>query len=180
MSILKVARIGHPVVRRPALPVSPEALRSPVLQRLIDDMRQTMYEYDGVGLAAPQIHESLRLAVLEVPTSDERTQGGVAFTVLVNPVVTPLGPETVDGWEGCLSVPGLRGLVPRFARLRLEALDRQGQPYTLEAEGFHARVIQHECDHLDGSVYLDRMRGLRTLSFLKEFEDHVAPAHEHE
>jgi peptide deformylase len=120
------------------------------------------------------------LAVLEVPASDERTQGGVPFSVLVNPVVTPLRPETVDGWEGCLSVPGLRGLVPRFARLRLEALDREGQPYTLEAEGFHARVIQHECDHLEGNVYLDRMRGLRTLSFLKEFEDHVAPGHEDE
>jgi peptide deformylase len=174
MAILKVARIGHPVVRQPARAVSVDELRSPTLQRLIDDMRQTMYEYDGVGLAAPQIHESLRLAVLEVPSSDRRTQGGVAFSVLVNPVVTPLGPEAIEGWEGCLSVPDLRGLVPRFSRLRLEALDREGQPYTLEAEGFHARVIQHECDHLDGSVYLDRMRGLRTLSFLKEFEDHVA------
>jgi len=180
MAILKVARIGHPVVRRPAQPVSPEALRTPAFQRLIDDMRQTMYEYDGVGLAAPQIHESLRLAVLQVPVSDERTKGGVPFSVLVNPVVTPLGPETLDAWEGCLSVPDLRGLVPRFARVRLEALDREGQPYTLEAEGFHARVIQHECDHLDGSVYLDRMRDLRSLTFLKEFEDHVAHGHEDE
>ncbi len=180
MAILKVARIGHPVVRMPALPVTPEALRTPALQRLIDDLRQTMYEYDGVGLAAPQIHESLRLAVLEVPASDKRTEGRVPFTVLVNPVVTPLGPETVDGWEGCLSVPDLRGLVPRYARVHLEALDREGRPFTLEAEGFHARVIQHECDHLDGGVYLDRMRGLRTLTFLKEYEDHVAHRHEDE
>jgi peptide deformylase len=143
-------------------------------------MRQTMYEYAGVGLAAPQIHEGLRLAVLEVPSSDERTEGGVPFTVLVNPVVTPLGPETADGWEGCLSVPDLRGHVPRFARLRLEALDREGEPYTLEVQGFHARVIQHECDHLDGRVYLDRMRDMRSLSFIKEFEDHVARSHEDE
>ncbi len=174
MAILKVARIGHPVVRTAGLPVTPEALRSPALQRLIDDMRQTMYEHDGVGLAAPQIHESLRLAVLEVQASDQRTEGRVPFTVLVNPVVTPLGPETVDGWEGCLSIPDMRGFVPRFARVRLEALDREGRPYTLEAEGFHGRVIQHECDHLDGNVYLDRMRDMRTLTFLKEFEDHVA------
>jgi peptide deformylase len=180
MSILKVARIGHPVVRRPGREVSLEELRSPALQRLIDDMRQTMYEYDGVGLAAPQVHEGLRLAVLEVPSSDERTEGGVPFTVIVNPLVTPLGPETVDGWEGCLSVPDLRGHVPRLARLRLEALDREGQPYTLEAHGFHARVIQHECDHLDGRVYVDRMRDMRSLSFIKEFEDHVVRPHEDE
>ena len=174
MAILKVARIGHPVVRAAGAAVGAEVLGTPALQRFIDDMRQTMYEYDGVGLAAPQVHESLRLAVLEVPGSDERTKGGVPFTVLVNPVVTPLGPETVAGWEGCLSIPDLRGLVPRFARIRLEALDREGQPYVLEAEGFHARVIQHECDHLEGRVYLDRMKDMRSLSFIKEFEDHVA------
>jgi peptide deformylase len=180
MAILKVARIGHPVMRRRAQPIPPEVLRTAALQRLIDDMRQTMCEYDGVGLAAPQVHESLRLAVLEIPASDKRTEGAVSFSVLVNPVVTPLGPEIRDGWEGCLSIPDLRGFVPRCARLRLEALDREGQPYTLEAEGFHARVIQHECDHLEGSVYLDRMRDMRSLTFLKEFEDHVAPRHEDE
>jgi len=180
MSILKVARIGHPVMRRRAQPIPPEVLGTAALQRLIDDMRQTMYDHDGVGLAAPQVHESLRLAVLEVPASDQRTEGAVSFSVLVNPVVTPLGPETRDGWEGCLSIPDLRGFVPRFYRLRLEALDREGQPYTLETEGFHARVIQHECDHLEGSVYLDRMRDMRSLAFLKEFEDHVSPRHEDE
>jgi peptide deformylase len=99
------------------------------------------------------------------------------FTVLINPKVTPLGEDTADGWEGCLSIPDLRGLVPRSARVRLEALDRQGKPYTLDAEGFHARVIQHECDHLDGHVYIDRMRGMGTLSFIKEFEDHVLRGH---
>lgn len=174
MAILKVARIGHPVVRTAGSTLAPEALATPALQRFIDDMRQTMYDYDGVGLAAPQVHESLRLAVLEVPAKDERAPGGVPFTVLVNPVLTPLGPETVLGWEGCLSIPELRGMVPRFARVRLEALDREGQPFVLEAEGFHARVIQHECDHLEGRVYLDRMTDMRSLTFLKEFEDHVA------
>jgi len=180
MAILKVARIGHPVMRMAGSALAPETLATPALQRFIDDMRQTMYDYDGVGLAAPQVHESLRLAVLEVPASDERTQGGVPFTVLVNPELTPLAPETVLGWEGCLSIPDLRGIVPRFARVRLEALDREGQPFVLEAEGFHARIIQHECDHLDGRVYLDRMTDMRSLTFLKEFEDHVARREEGE
>jgi peptide deformylase len=139
-----------------------------------------MYEYEGVGLAAPQVHESLRLAVLEVQRSDRRTDEGVPFTVLINPKVTPLGDEKVDGWEGCLSIPDLRGLVPRYSRLRLDALDRQGNPFTVEAAGFYARVIQHECDHLGGNVYLDRMRDLRTLSFIKEFEDHVPRGHQGE
>jgi peptide deformylase len=169
MPILKVARIGHPVVRTPARPLAPAEIRSPEIQRLIDDMELTMHEYDGVGLAAPQVHIGLRLAVLQVPASDERAQDAVPFTVLVNPVVTPLGDQKLLGWEGCLSIPDLRGVVPRFARLRLEAFDRDARPYTIEASGFHARVIQHECDHLDGGVYLDRMTDMRSLSFLSEF-----------
>jgi len=173
MSILKIARIGYPVVRAAASPVPEEAFANPLFQKLIDDMRETMYEYDGVGVAAPQVHESLRLAVLEVPGSDERSEDGVPFTVLANPVVTPIGDEVERGWEGCLSVPDLRGVVPRATRVRLEARDREGTPYTLEASGFHARVIQHECDHLDGNVYLDRMTDMKTLCFLKEFEAHV-------
>ena len=172
--ILKVARIGNPVVRQTARPVPEDKIRSAEVQRLIDDMIETMYEYDGVGLAAPQIHVGLRLAVLEVPGDDERSRAAVPLTVLVNPVVTPLGDETLVGWEGCLSVPDLRGQVPRLARVRLEARDRQGEPYALEAEGFFARVVQHECDHLDGNVYLDRLKGMRTLSFLPEFERYVA------
>ncbi len=173
MSILKVARIGHPVVRTAARDVPETAFSDPGFQKLIDDMQETMYEYDGVGLAAPQIHESLRLAVLEVPGSDDRSEAGVPFTVLVNPVITPSGEEIEKGWEGCLSVPDLRGVVPRLASLKLEARDRHGKPFSLEASGFFARVIQHECDHLDGNVYLDRMEGMRTLSFIKEFEAHV-------
>ena len=175
MSILKVARIGHPVVRATAVPVAPELLASRDFQRLIDDMVETMHDYDGVGLAAPQVHRGWRLAVIEVPPSDDRAEDAVPLTVLVNPVVTPLGDEKVTGLEGCLSIPGLRGAVPRFARLRLEALDRDGRPYTVEATGFFARVIQHECDHLDGDVYLDRMADMRSLSFLREFERFVVP-----
>ena len=173
MSILKVARIGHPVIRTAAKPVPKEAFRDPLFQKLVDDMRETMYEYEGVGLAGPQVHESWRLAVLEVPASDDRTRAEVPFMVLVNPVVTPLGDEREAGWEGCLSVPDLRGVVPRLRKLKLDALDRDGKPYSLEAADFFARVIQHECDHLDGNVYLDRMNDMRSLTFIKEFEDHV-------
>jgi len=168
MSILKVARIGNPVVRETARPV--EQIGSPHIQCLIDDMIETMHEHDGVGLAAPQVHVSLRLAVIEVPSSDEQADDGVPLTVLVNPVVTPVGDERNEGWEGCLSIPELRGAVPRFARIRLAAMDREGRAYVAEASGFFARVIQHECDHLDGTVYLDRMEDLRSLAFLPEFE----------
>jgi peptide deformylase len=177
-AILKVARIGHPVVRARAAPVPEAEIASAGFQRLLDEMAVTMHEYDGVGLAAPQIHVSLRVAIIEVPASDERSHAAVPRTVLINPVVTPLVPERVPGWEGCLSIPGLRGLVPRFGRVRLEALDRHGARYTVEASGFFARVIQHECDHLDGEVYLDRMDGMRTLSFLKELKRHRRDAEE--
>jgi peptide deformylase len=173
MSILKVARIGHPVVRTTARDLTLAELRAPETQRLIDDMIATMYEYEGVGLAAPQIHVGLRLAVLEVKPSDERSEDGVPLTVLVNPKLTPLGTKKASAWEGCLSVPGLRGVVPRYERVKLEALDREGQPFTVEAQDFHARVIQHEYDHLDGSVYLDRMKDMRSLSFMDEFERYV-------
>jgi peptide deformylase len=176
VSILKVARIGNPVVRAAARPVDTGAIRSPQIQRLIDDMVETMHEYRGVGLAAPQVHVGLRLAVIEVPASDERAEDAVPLTVIVNPVITALdGPEhKQSGWEGCLSIPDLRGFVPRLPRVRLDALDRDGHTCLIEAQGFFARVIQHECDHLDGRVYLDRMEGMGSLSFLDEFERFVA------
>ena len=173
MSILKVARIGHPVVRAKAVDVAPDRIAAPETQRLIDDMVETMREYDGVGLAAPQVHVGLRLAVIEVSDDDDRVDEAIPLLVLVNPVLKPLGDDKVVGWEGCLSIPDLRGKVPRFRRLELRALDRHGKPYTLEATDFFARVIQHECDHLDGSVYLDRMKDARSLSFIDEWDRHV-------
>jgi peptide deformylase len=173
MSILKIARIGHPIVRTAAKPVPKSAFGDPAFQSLIDDMRESMYEYEGVGVAAPQVHVGLRLAVLEVPGSDDRGEAAVPFTVLANPKITPIGDEVEQGWEGCLSIPDLRGAVPRLKRIRLEALDRHGKPFSLEVSDFHARVIQHECDHLDGLVYLDRMSDMKSLSFIKEFEAHV-------
>lgn len=170
MSILKVARLGHPVLRQTAEELTKGALRSAEVQRLIDDMIETMHEYDGVGLAAPQIHVPLRLAVIEVPATDERSPAEVPLLVIANPVLAPVGEDTVDGWEGCLSIPDLRGRVPRFTKVHVEALDRQGKPLSLDAEGFFARVLQHECDHLDGHVYVDRMGDMTSLAFLSEFE----------
>ena len=170
MSILKVSRLGHPVLRQVTANVQLEALHSASMQKLIDDMIETMKEYDGVGLAADQVHESLQLAVLEVaenPRYPDKPR--VPLTVLVNPMITPLSEEMQEDWEGCLSIPDLRGLVPRYKSIRIQALDRHGQEIDFVADDFHARVIQHEFDHLHGKVYLDRMRDLTTLTFLQEF-----------
>ena len=170
MSILKVARLGHPLLRQVTVNLSPHELQSPPMQKFIDDMVETMKEYDGVGLAADQVHESKQVAVLEVadnPRYPNKPQ--VPLTVLINPKITPLSNETEEDWEGCLSIPDLRGKVPRYRRVRVEAWDRNGNPVDFIANDFHARVIQHEYDHLNGKVYLDRMRDLSTLSFLQEF-----------
>jgi peptide deformylase len=173
MAILKVARLGHPILRRIAEPVSPEAIRSPEIQRLIDDMLETMDEYDGAGLAAPQVHVSRRIVIYGVHENPRYPDAeSVPLTVLVNPKITPATTEMDEDWEGCLSVPDLRGQVPRYTRVRVEACDRDGKPVCFAADGFHARVVQHECDHLDGTVYLDRMRSMATLSFLPEFQRH--------
>jgi peptide deformylase len=170
MAVLKVARLGHPVLRRVAEPVSPEAIRSPEIQRLIDDMLETMADHDGAGLAAPQVHVSRRVVIYGVDANPRYPDAeAIPLTVLVNPRLAPVGDEQDEDWEGCLSVPDLRGMVPRFKTLRVEASDRDGQRLRFTATGFHARVVQHECDHLDGLVYLDRMRSMATLSFLPEF-----------
>jgi peptide deformylase len=170
MAVLKVARLGHPVLRKVAEPVSPEAIRSPDIQRLIDDMFETMDDQDGAGLAAPQVHVSRRIVIYGVEHNPRYPDAEpVPLTVLVNPRITPVGEEQVEDWEGCLSVPDMRGMVPRYTTVRVEASDRDGRPLRFTATAFHARVVQHECDHLDGRVYLDRMRSMETLSFLPEF-----------
>jgi peptide deformylase len=170
MAILKVARLGHPVLRRVTEPLSSGELQLPSCQKFIDDMVETMKEYDGVGLAADQVHASKQIAVLEVadnPRYPEKPK--VPLTVLVNPKITPLTEEMEEDWEGCLSIPDLRGTVPRYKSIRVQALDRSGKELDFIANDFHARVIQHEWDHLNGKVYLDRMRDLSTLAFLTEF-----------
>ena len=171
MSILKVCHLGHPVLRKESQRVSPGSLASASIQKLIDDMLETMVEYYGVGLAAPQIHESLAIAVIE----SHGPRGTIPMTVLVNPEVTVLDEELIEDWEGCLSIPEFRGLVPRWRKLRVDALDRNGKKIKITAEGFFARVIQHEFDHLMGNVYLDRMPDLKTLSHLDEFQRYWLP-----
>ena len=171
MSILKVSRLGHPVLRMESKRVSPETLASPVIQTLIDNMMETMVEYYGVGLAAPQVHESLAIAVIE----SHGARGDIPMTVIVNPEVTVLDEALIEDWEGCLSIPDFRGRVPRWRKLRVDALDRKGRKIQITAEGFFARVIQHEFDHLMGGVYLDRMPNLKTLSHLAEFQRYWLP-----
>ncbi|MBI2527010.1 MAG: peptide deformylase [Candidatus Rokubacteria bacterium] len=170
MAILKVARLGHPVLRQAAAPVAVKDIRSPEIQRLIGDMVETMREYNGAGLAAPQVHAPVQICVIEVNSNPRYPDAdSIPLTVLVNPKVTPLTEETEEGWEGCLSVPDMRGMVPRYTAVRLEAHDRDGGPIDVVAKEFFARVIQHETDHLNGIVYLDRMKDLSTLSHLAEW-----------
>ena len=170
MAVLKVAHLGHPILRQVAEPVPPEGIGAPDVQRLIDDMFETMAEHDGAGLAAPQVHVSRRIVIYGVEENPRYPDAdAVPTTVLINPKITPVGSEQDEDWEGCLSVPDMRGKVPRFTRVRVEAWGRDGKPLRFAADGFHARVVQHECDHLDGTVYLDRMRSMATLSFLPEF-----------
>jgi peptide deformylase len=171
MAIRKVARLGHPVLRKKAVPVPPEGILAPEIQQLIDDMLETMAEYDGAGLAAPQVHDSRRVVIYGVEANPRYPDAeAVPLTVLVNPVVRPIGRETDEDWEGCLSLPNLRGRVTRPARVHVEAYGRDGTPLAFDADGFHARVVQHECDHLDGVVYVDRMGSMDSLTFLEEFE----------
>jgi peptide deformylase len=176
MSILKVARLGHPILRRSTEPLSLVELQASPIQKLIDDMVETMKEYDGVGLAADQVHESKQIAVLEVlnnPRYPEKPR--VPLMVLVNPQVKPLTEELEEDWEGCLSIPDLRGKVPRYKSIEVHAWDRAGKQLNFVATHFHARVIQHEWDHLNGRVYLDRMPDFLTLSYLAEFARYWAP-----
>ena len=170
MSILKVARMGHPVLREKARELTLQELGSPELVDLVEDMIETMAEYAGVGLAAPQVHYGLRVFVMQTDPDDEAT-----LRVAVNPRITPLGEEGWEDWEGCLSIPDIHGRVPRNDRVRLEALDAEGRAYTEELEGFAARVCQHEYDHLDGLIFVDRMGDFTSLCFGEEYRRYHAP-----
>jgi peptide deformylase len=166
MSILKVARMGHPVLRRTARSISPGDLKDPMMQRLINDMIDTMHEYHGVGLAAPQIHEDLRLFVALL---DDDPGADSDAVVMVNPEIVQLSEEKAEGWEGCLSIPDIRGMVPRYTDIVVRALDRTGKKVELNLKGFPARVAQHETDHLDGVLFFDRMTSMQSLTFLDEY-----------
>ena len=169
MAILKIARMGHPILCGRAAPI--EDPRHPAIRKLIDDMIATMADADGAGLAAPQVHVPARLVVFSV--SEERASGvegdrPQGLQVLINPVIEPLTEETEVGWEGCLSVPGMVGAVARLKRIRYRGLDADGKALERIANGFHARVVQHECDHLDGILYPMRMPDLSLFGFAEE------------
>ena len=171
MAILKVARMGHPVLRKRAQPLDPREIATPRIQQLIDDMFETMNDSRGIGLAGPQVHESIRLFVAGVDDPD----GGMPPVVVINPEVTPIGSAVEEDWEGCLSIPDIRGRVPRAAKIRLQALDRRGRPLALTADGYPARVLQHETDHLDGVLFFDRMTSFESVTFLEEYGRYWAP-----
>ena len=168
MSILKVARMGHPVLRAKARRLEKAEIRSVPIQKLIDDMIETMHEYHGVGLAAPQIHEGVRLFVASLDTG-EGDEAEVETLAIVNPEITIVGSEVADDWEGCLSIPDIRGRVPRAREITVRAMDRNGDRIELHAHDFHARVLQHETDHLDGVLFIDRMKSYESLTFLDEY-----------
>ena len=158
------------MLRQIAKPVPIEVIKGHEIQRLIKDMVVTMREYGGVGLAAPQVHQSVQIAVIEgLEGSRPDKQKPAQLQILINPSVTVVSDSLEEDWEGCLSIPDLRGKVPRYGELRVRALDAEGQPIDFRAAGFHARVIQHEHDHLIGKVFLDRMRSFESLTFLREF-----------
>ena len=166
MSILKVARMGHPVLRRPARPLDKSEIKSPLFQKLVDDMIETMHEYHGVGLAGPQVHEGLRLFVAML---DDEPDPKSEALVIINPEITPMSDAKGEEWEGCLSIPDIRGMVPRHVDINVRALDRHGKVLDLRLKNFPARVVQHETDHLDGVLFFDRMRSMETLTYLEEF-----------
>ncbi|MGE0863621.1 MAG: peptide deformylase [Vicinamibacterales bacterium] len=171
MSILKVARMGHPVLRAKARTVDKLELKNQAVQDFIDSMVDTMFEYSGVGLAAPQVHESLRLFVAML---DPDGQGEGDAVVFVNPEITVVGDQTLEGWEGCLSIPDVRGRVPRAQHIRVTALDRHAKRFELDLKDFPARVVQHETDHLDGVLFFDRMKSLSSLTYLEEYSRYHA------
>ena len=162
--IREILRMGDPRLLDRSREVDRFGTRE--LAELLADMRDTMHDADGAGLAAPQIGVPLRVVIFGVEANPRYPDAeAVPYTELVNPVLTPLGDEEEDGWEGCLSVPGFRGVVPRFTRLRYEGFDPQGHPIRREVDGFHARVVQHETDHLDGILYPQRIRDMRKFGF---------------
>ena len=165
--------MGHPVLRARARAIDVGEIKSSRIQQLIDDMFETMTEYQGVGLAAPQVHESIRLFVAGfasgADSDDDDEEERVPLMAVINPEITVAGPDTVEDWEGCLSIPDIRGKVPRARHIVLRAFDRKGKRFELPASGFTARVIQHETDHLDGVLFFDRMSTFTTLTFLEEF-----------
>tara|TARA_B100001173_G_scaffold263622_1_gene237966 strand:+ start:1150 stop:1665 length:516 start_codon:yes stop_codon:yes gene_type:complete len=165
MATREILKMGHPTLLEVAKPV--EKFNTPELDSIIEDMIDTMRENDGAGLAAPQIGLGMQLVIFGFDSNERYPEADqVPFTVLINPVITPIGDEEEDGWEGCLSVPGLMGVVPRFKKIRYQGKDQHGNEIDREVDGFHARVVQHECDHLIGKLYPMRIRDFSQFGYL--------------
>ena len=167
-AIRKVTQLGNPVLRKILRKIKVDEIRSEEMHRLIEEMAVTMDEYDGVGIAGNQVGEDLSVFVMGLPKGGKRHPDGIALTVVFNPLIKPIGDEFEEDWEGCLSVPELRGMVRRHSKLELTGHGLDGKPFKRIYEGFPARVVQHETDHLNGLVYLDRMDGLKTLAYMSE------------
>ncbi|NQU69065.1 MAG: peptide deformylase [Rhodospirillales bacterium] len=195
MTLLKIARMGHPVLRQRAREITDPM--APEIRHLVNDMIETMVDADGAGLAAPQVHVGLRLVIFKAPpdrapaveygeqakppeNDGEEASGTIDLTILINPDYEPLSDEKTLGWEGCLSVPGLNGAVPRYTHIRYSGVDLDGNRIEREATGFHARVAQHEIDHLDGLLYPMRMTDLSLLTFNEELKHFMRPTDEDE
>ncbi len=182
MAIRKVARMGHPVLRQVGEELTEKEIKSPEIKRLIADMIDTMHEYGGIGIAAPQVHESIQLALLEFEEDSERypDMGEQPLLVVINPKITVLD-ETEQGfWEGCLSVPELRGLVHRPRKIKVDYLDENAKPQEIVAEGFLATVFQHELDHLAGKLFVDKIKDLTQFAFTEEYRRYHLPEKEEE
>ena len=174
MAVRTVLKMGHPLLRQVAQPIG--VFDAAQMHELLTDMEDTMRALNGAGIAAPQIGVSLRVVIFEMQENPRYPHvTPIPFTVLINPVLEPLGTEMEEGWEGCLSVPGLRGLVPRFRRLHYSGLDRDGQAFERTVEGFHARVVQHEVDHLDGLLFPQRIRDLAHFGFEDALAGQMVP-----
>lgn len=182
MAVRKIIRMGHPHLRQVAQPVALEVLQTAEFKSLLDDMVDTLHDYGGIGLAAPQIDEPLRLAIIEIPGGQSRYGEieAMPLTAFINPTITVLDEASAGFWEGCLSVPGLRGFVERPQHIRVEFTDGQGESRALELKGFWATVFQHEFDHLDGKLYIDRISDPTRLAFEEEFARYWQQAPEDE
>lgn len=166
--LLRIAQMGNPVLRQAAKPVPVGEIKDKTFQLLIDSMISTLREEGGIGLAGPQVYALRRVFIVEI--SPERDDKGTPLHVFINPEIIHFSADIVDDWEGCLSIPDLRGMVPRSNTVVVRAYDKKGKPFELEASGLFARVVQHELDHLDGTLFLDRMRDMQTLTMLSEFD----------
>jgi peptide deformylase len=173
MAVRKVLRMGHPLLQERSSDIT--QFNTTELDSLIQDLFDTMHAEEGAGIAAPQIGVLKRVVIFGVEDDNPRYpgRGKVPMTVLINPVITPVGEDVEDGWEGCLSVPGMRGLVPRYQRIKYKGYDAKGNVIETDADGFHARVVQHECDHLDGILYPQRIKDMTQFGFKEELQDKI-------